>query len=68
LDRPAVSSRDCALRPAAIGVIVVWTHHVGKIVGGPDARGDWLVHSGNDGNAVKTRYRSLSRAVAFRRL
>ncbi|MGY3588097.1 hypothetical protein [Bradyrhizobium sp. USDA 4350] len=51
-----------------VGCLAVWSHHVGKIVGGPDARGRWLVHSGNDGNAVRTRYRFLSRAVAFRRL
>jgi hypothetical protein len=34
------------------GVVVVWPHHVGEIRGGPKARGQWLVHSGNDGNAV----------------
>ena len=50
----------------AIGAVVVWPHHVGEIVGGPDARGRWLVHSGNDGHAVRTRYRSLAGAIAFR--
>lgn len=49
----------------AKGVIVVWRHHVGHIVG-QNARGQWLVHSGNDGGAVRTRARSLSGAIAFR--
>lgn|SRR5574337_530284 len=49
-----------------VGAVVVWPHHVGRIVGGPDANGWWLVHSGNDGHAVRTRYRSLRGAIAFR--
>ena len=49
-----------------VGAVVVWVHHVGRIVGGPDAQGRWLVHSGNDGNQVRTRYRSLAGAIAFR--
>lgn len=49
-----------------IDVIVVWPHHVGKIVGRKD--GQWLVLSGNDGNAVRTRPRSMRGAIAFRRL
>jgi len=48
----------------AIGVIVVWPHHVGLIVGG--APGRWLVQSGNDGGEVRTRLRSLAAAIAFR--
>jgi hypothetical protein len=48
------------------GVIVVWPHHVGVIRGGPDGAGEWLVESGNDGNAVRTRFRSLRGAIAFR--
>jgi len=48
------------------GIVVVWPHHVGEIRGGPNARGQWLVHSGNDGNAVRTRWRSLRGAIAFR--
>lgn len=48
-----------------VGVIVVWAHHVGEIVG-RTARG-WLVHSGNDGRRVRTRERSLKGAIAFRR-
>jgi hypothetical protein len=50
----------------AIGEIVIWPHHVGEIRGGPDDRGRWLVNSGNDGNAVRTRWRSLRGAVAYR--
>lgn len=50
--------------PAA-GVIVVWRHHVGKITGrAPDGR--WIVLSGNDGNAVRERPRSLRGAIAYR--
>jgi hypothetical protein len=52
-------------RPGA-GVGVVWPHHVGEIRAGPNARGQWLVHSGNDGCAVRTRWRSLRGAIAFR--
>jgi hypothetical protein len=49
-----------------IGVIVVWPHHVGQIVG-QTARG-WLLQSGNDGHAVRTREHSLNGVIAFRRL
>jgi len=49
---------------AAIGTIVVWPHHVGKIVaGGP---GEWQVESGNDGGAVRTRVRSIAGHIALR--
>jgi hypothetical protein len=48
------------------GVIAVWPHHVGEIRGGPNKRGEWLVHSGNDGNAVRTRWRCLHGAIALR--
>jgi hypothetical protein len=51
-----------------IGAVVVWPHHVGVIRGGPDSNGDWLIESGNDGHAVRTRYRSLRGAIAFRNL
>lgn len=47
------------------GAIVVWAHHVGMIqsvVG----HGRALVLSGNDGNAVRSRVRSISGAIAFR--
>jgi len=48
----------------AVGAIVVWRHHVGKIVG--QDSGQWIVQSGNDGHAVRTRPRSLAGAIAFR--
>ena len=48
-----------------VGVVVVWPHHVGRIVG-QDERGQWVVNSGNDGNAVRTRPRSLRGVIAFR--
>ena len=47
-----------------VGAIVVWRHHVGKIVG--HENGQWIVQSGNDGQAVRTRPRSLTGAIAFR--
>jgi hypothetical protein len=50
----------------APGVIVVWPHHVGVIRSGPDTAGDWLIESGNDGGAVRTRFRSLAGAIALR--
>jgi hypothetical protein len=35
-----------------VGVVVVWPHHVGIITGqAPD--GEWIIHSGNDGGAVR---------------
>ena len=49
-----------------VGAVVVWTYHVGLIQGGPDKQGRWLVKSGNDGNAVRTRYLSVAKAIAFR--
>ena len=49
-----------------IGAVVVWPHHVGVIRGGPDSSGQWLIESGNDGHAVRTRYRPLRGAIAFR--
>jgi hypothetical protein len=48
-----------------VGAIVVWPHHVGKIVG-REENGQWIVQSGNDGHAVRTRPRSLAGAIAFR--
>jgi hypothetical protein len=48
-------------------VIVVWSHHVGIIRGGPDGHGRYLVQSGNDGHQVRTRYRSLAGVIAYRR-
>jgi hypothetical protein len=50
-----------------VGVVVVWSHHVG-IFTGQTSDGQWIVHSGNDGGAVRTRPRSVARAIAFRRV
>jgi hypothetical protein len=47
-----------------VGALVVWPHHVGRIVG--QDRGRWIVLSGNDGHAVRERPRSLAGAIAFR--
>jgi len=47
------------------GAVVVWRSHVGEIVsydGGCKA----VVHSGNDGGAVRTRERNICNAIAFR--
>jgi hypothetical protein len=49
---------------AHVGAVVVWAHHVGKIVGG--SPGHWEVLSGNDGHRVRTRVRSVAGAIAFR--
>ena len=51
-------------RPAApqVGAVVVWRHHVGEIVG-QAANGKWLIRSGNDGGAVRTRPRSIAGAL-----
>ena len=49
-----------------VGVVVVWRHHVG-IITGRDGSG-WVVKSGNDGHAVRERVRSISGAIAFRRV
>lgn len=48
----------------AIGVVTVWRHHVGVIVG--QQNGMWVVESGNDGHRVRSRPRSLAGAIAFR--
>lgn len=48
----------------AIGVLVVWRHHVGIITGRTD--GGWIVKSGNDGHAVRERERSLRGVIAYR--
>ena len=49
-----------------VGAVVVWPHHVGEIAPGECPSGEWMVHSGNDGHAVRTRCRSLRGAIAFR--
>ena len=50
--------------PAGVGAVVVWPHHVGKIVGQED--GNWIIESGNDGHALRTRPRSIAGAIAIR--
>lgn len=50
--------------PPGIGAIVVWSHHVGKIVGREG--GEWVIESGNDDHAVRTRPRSIAGAIAIR--
>jgi hypothetical protein len=50
--------------PAGIGAIVVWPHHVGKIVGREN--GEWVIESGNDGHALRSRARSIAGAIAIR--
>ena len=51
-------------RPASpqVGAVVVWRGHVGQFVG-QASNGRWLVQSGNDGGAVRTRARSIAGAV-----
>lgn len=50
--------------PPGVGAVVVWPHHVGKIVG--QQNGQWVVQSGNDGHAVRTRPLSTAGAIGFR--
>jgi hypothetical protein len=50
--------------PAGVGAVVVWSHHVGKIVG--QQSGMWIVQSGNDDHAVRIRTRSIAGAIAIR--
>jgi hypothetical protein len=50
--------------PAGIGAVVVWAHHVGKIVGREN--GMWVIESGNDGHRLRTRPRSIAGAIAIR--
>jgi hypothetical protein len=50
--------------PAGIGAVVVWAHHVGKIVG--QENGQWVIQSGNDGNRVRTRPLPIGNAIAIR--
>jgi hypothetical protein len=49
---------------AGIGAVVVWPHHVGKIVG--KENGEWIIESGNDGHALRTRPRSIAGAIDIR--
>ena len=50
--------------PVGVGAVVVWPHHVGKIVG--QQAGEWIIESGNDGHALRTRPRSIAGAIAIR--
>lgn len=50
--------------PPGVGAVVVWSHHVGMIVG--QENGHWLIQSGNDGNRVRTRPLPISNAIAIR--
>jgi hypothetical protein len=50
--------------PAGIGAVVVWSHHVGKIVG--QQGGMWIIESGNDGHQLRTRPLSIAGAIAIR--
>ncbi|CEG08001.1 hypothetical protein BN961_01409 [Afipia felis] len=47
------------------GAVVVWPHHVGELVSHVSGN-VWIVRSGNDGNAVRERPRSIAGAIAFR--
>jgi hypothetical protein len=64
LNRAIEWRRVGAATAPSVGAIVVWAHHVGKIVGG--SPGAWVVRSGNDGGGVRERVRSVAGAVAFR--
>ncbi len=50
-----------------VGAIVVWRHHVGKITA-VRADGAIRVLSGNDGRAVRDRWRSARGVIAYRAL
>ncbi len=50
--------------PPGVGAVVVWAHHVGKIVG--QKNGMWLIESGNDGRQVRTRPLPIGEAIAIR--
>ena len=48
------------------GAVAVWNHHVGEVVAGNCPAGRVMLHSGNDGNAVRTRCVSTRGVIAFR--
>jgi hypothetical protein len=50
--------------PPGIGAVVVWPHHVGRIVG--EENGKWIIQSGNDGDRTRTRVLPISGAIAIR--
>jgi hypothetical protein len=49
---------------AHMGAVVVWPHHVGRIVG--QENGQWVVRSGNEDGGVRSRIRSLAGVIAIR--
>ena len=49
---------------AHMGAVVVWPHHVGRIVG--QENGQWVVRSGNENGGVRSRIRSLAGVIAIR--
>jgi hypothetical protein len=51
-------------RGPRVGAIVVWRHHVGKITAVEGGR--IRVLSGNDGHAVRDRWRSTRGVIAYR--
>jgi hypothetical protein len=53
-----------AAASAGVGVIVVWSHHVGKIVGRSGR--DWIILSGNVNGTVQAQPFSLSGVIALR--
>ena len=52
------------------GNVVVWNHHVGKLMSNVDERGYAMVLSGNNGsgNRATVRYQRVNNAIAFRSL
>jgi hypothetical protein len=49
-----------------VGAVAVWPHHVGEVAEGSCPAGQIMLHSGNDGHAVRTRCVSLHGLLAFR--
>jgi hypothetical protein len=45
------------------GAVAVWHHHVGEVASGACPSGQIMLHSGNDGHAVRTRCVPLRGAV-----
>lgn len=46
-----------------VGAVAVWHHHVGEIASGNCPAGRIMLHSGNDGNQVRTRCVPLRGAI-----
>lgn len=45
------------------GAVAVWHHHVGEVASGSCPAGRIMLHSGNDGNAIRTRCVPLRGAI-----